>query len=561
MSRGERFALLAIVALALALRGWLDSSSIDGRAFLRHDEQHYVDLAREILNGRLVGDYFINPPLFGWLVAGGSAVAGHLRVALGDEPSFAHFVARETMSPWVIVLVGRGLSIAASVAGVIAVARLGRRLFAAPVGLAAALLLALDGLAISRAPLCGNESLVTLLSLLAVDSVIGHDAQELSRARRLGAGLLLGLATATKYSAGIFGVAFAVALGRRVGPAVIGAVLGFVVGAPATLLHFGAFVGGFTTQAAFLHEGYRPEDAVAGTSGWLWYAQDFPDSHLGLALAAAVALGIAGSLFAALRRTGARHRVLLAASLPLWLFLGSGIFHRDRFLLPATPFLLLHAAWLLHGCVHVLLRASIDTRRAGAEPRLATAASAALVVTITALAAPAVVAQRADLAAMYGRPDDASGLFAELRAVLRPDERVFELTFQISDELLIDAEPWRELRVAEPPPELRAAVRDDLARRALLPGAEPLRARLATAGSLAELQRELAEAGATALVVVLPSSAFTVEGGLAQARRNPPFRDCPDWGDLVEWLGSLPRRVETASRHGTLVASVVDLPR
>jgi len=561
MSRGERFALLAIVALALLLRGWLDSSAIDGRAFLRHDEQHYVDSARELLNGRLVGDYFINPPLFGWLVAGASALAGQLRVALGADPSFAHFVARETMSPWVIVLVGRGLSIAASVAAVIAVARLGRRLFAPPVGLAAALLLALDVLAVGRAPLCGNESLVTLLSLLAVDAVAARDPAAMSRARRLGAGLLLGLATATKYSAGIFGVVFVVALRKRVGPALLGAALGFVLGAPTTLLHFGAFVDGFSTQAAFLHEGYRPEDAAAGTNGWLWYASDFPDSHHGVALAAAVALGIAGSLLAALRRDGAAHRALLAASLPLWLYLGSGVFLRDRFLLPATPFLLLHAAWLLHGCVQLLLRASIDSRAAGAEPRLAPAASAALIVSIAAFAAPSVVAQRANLAAMYGRPDAASGLFAELRAALRPDDRVFELTFQISDELLVDAEPWRELKVAEPPPALRAAVRDDLARRSLLPGAEPLRARLAAAGSLAELQRELAGAGATALVVVLPSNAFSGAGGLAQARRNPPFRDCPYWGDLVEWLGSLPRRVETASRDGTLVASVVDLPR
>jgi len=561
MSRGERFALLAIAALALVLRGWLDSSAVEGRAFLRHDEQHYVDLAREILNGRLVGDYFINPPLFGWLVAGASAVAGQVRVALGDDPSFAHFVARETMSPWWIVLVGRALSIAASVAAVVAVARLGRRLFSPPVGLAAALLLALDGLAIERAPLCGNESVTTLLALLAVDAVAGRETATMSRARRLGAGLLLGLATATKYSAGVFAVVHVVALRKRVGPALLGAALGFVVGAPATLLNFGAFVDGFSTQAAFLHDGYRPEDAATRASGWLWYADDFAASHHGLALAAAVALGIAGSLVAAARRDGAAHRALLAASLPLWLYLGSGVFVKNRFLLPATPFLLLHAAWLLHGCVQVVLRASIDSRAAGREPRLATATSAALVVTIAALGAPAAVAERAKLAAIYGRPDDASGLFAELRAALRPDERVFELTFQISDELLIDAEPWRELRVAEPPPALRAAVRDDLARRSLLPGAEPLRARLATAGSLAELKRQLADAHATALVVVLPSVAFGGPGGLASAPRNPPFRDCAWWGDLVEWLGSLPRRVETVSRHGALVASVVDLPR
>lgn len=564
MSRGERLALLAIGALALWLRWWPDGSAIAGRAFLRHDEQHYVDLARELLNGRFDTRYFINPTLFGYVLAGASALVGGVRVLLGDDPSYAHFVARETMSPWLIVLTGRLLSIAACVATVLLLARLGRRLFSPAVGLAAALLLALDGLSIGRAPLCGNESLTTLLALLAVEGVAGRDAATLSRGRRIRAGLLLGLATATKYSAGIFGLVLLVALRRRVVPALLGAALGYAIGAPATLLSFEEFRAGFATQAAFLHDGYRPEDAQAAASGWLVYARDFATAHGGVVLAVVVALGIVASLAAALRRDGAPHRLLLSASLPLYLFLGSGIFHRDRFLLPATPYLLLHGAWLLVAIGEALARTR--SQAATGAPRNVTARLARLapfapLVLIAAAGAPSVVAQRPLLAALHGKPDAASELFAEVHAALRPDDRLFEFTLQLSDELLIDAQPWRELRLAEPPALLRAAVERDLAQRGLLPGGEPLRRWFTTARSLAELQAELARNGATALLVVLPSRHLGEQDGLQRANRDPPFRDCPWWSDFATWLGTLPRRLATVSRDGALIAAVVELPR
>lgn len=566
MSRAERLALFAIAALALWLRWWPDGSAIAGRAFLRHDEQHYVDLARELLNGRFDTRYFINPTLFGYLLAAASALVGGVRALLGDDPSFAHFVARETMSPWLIVLTGRLLSIAASVATVLLLARLGRRLFSPAVGLAAALLFALDGLSIGRAPLCGNESLTTLLALLAVDAVAARDAAALPKRRRFAAGLLLGLATATKYSAGIFGLVLLVALRRRVLPALLGAALGYAIGAPATLLSFEEFRAGFATQAAFLHDGYRPEDAQAAASGWIVYARDFATSHGGVVLARVVALGIAASLALALRRDGAPHRLLLSASLPLYLFLGSGIFHRDRFLLPATPYLLLHGAWLLVAACDALaqVRRRATPLPADAAPLRtlpARFAAVAPLVLIAAAGAPSLLAQRPLLAALHGKPDSASELFAELHAVLRPDDRLFEFTLQLSDELLIDAQPWRELHLAEPPAPLRAAVESDLAQRGLMPGGEPLRRWFTTARSLAELQAELARSGATALLVVLPSRHLGEPDGLRRANRDPPFRDCPWWSDFATWLGTLPRRVATVSRDGALIAAVVELPR
>ncbi len=554
MSRGQKLALLAIAALALWLRWWPDGSITAGRAFLRHDEQHYVDLARELLNGRFTTNYFINPALFGYLLAGTSALLGLLRVALGVEPGFAHFVARETMNPWLIVLVGRALSMAASVACVLVVARLGRRLFSPGVGLAAALALALDGLAIGRAPLCGNESLTTLLALLAIDAVAAREAVAGSWRRRAVAGVLLGLATATKYSAGIFGLTFVVALGRRVGPALVGAAVGFALGAPSTWLRFREFLSGFTTQAAFLHEGYRPEDAAVRANGWLFYARTFAATHQGVLFAAAIAIGIIGALIAAPRRDARAQRLLLSASLPLFLFLGSGIFLRERFLLPATPFLLLHGAWLLHAVVERF------ARRVPSLQSRTPLTTAALLLIVAAAAGPSAATQRPLLARVYGRPDAASDLFEQLRPALRRDETTFEFTLQLSDELLIDADPWRELHVASPSLPLREEVIAELDQRGLLPGARSLRSLFGTATSLADLQRDLAASGARSLVVVLPARAFATEEGLLRANRDPPFRDCAWWADFVRWLSALPRRTEAASRDGSLIAAVLELP-
>ncbi|MSR46755.1 MAG: hypothetical protein EXS13_06780 [Planctomycetes bacterium] len=561
MNRGERLTLLAIAALALFLRASLDSSTIPGRIFLRHDEQHYVDLVRELLNGRFVTDYFINPPLFGWLIGGVTAAVGAFRALLGFEASFDLFVARETLSPCVTVLMGRALSITASAASVLVVARLGRRLFTPGVGLVAALALAVDGVALGRAPLCGNESLTTLLSLLAVDAFIGAPVTQPSTARRFAAGLLLGLAAATKYSAGIFGLVAVVALGRRVLPALLGAAAGFVLGAPAVLLNTRAFIAGFASQAGFLHEGYRAADVERGELGWFWYAETFAQAHQGSAFAILCALGIAVSVALACRKTGQSHRLLLTASLPLYLFLGSGIFHRERFLLPATPFLLLHGAWLLDRLIaraaELRRRGRSETGRATTDARVTTAA---LLLTL-AITAPSAWARHAGLSALYSAPDAASELFTALQPTFRPDERIYEFSLQNSDELLLHADPWRESRVKAPDDETRAAALAQLAVDGLAPTCEPLRPLVANLKSLAALQSALAKEFATALLIVLPAHALTGEGGLARANRDPPFRDVAWWPEFATWLESLPRRAEATSRDGTLVAAVLELPR
>src|SRR5262249_27050085 len=158
------------------------------------------------------------------------------------------FLARETVAPHLLLWAARMVSIVSSACSVLVVARIGRRLFSPAVGLIAAALLAFDGVAAASAPLFGNESLMVLLVLLSFCVAIEGN----SLRHRVAAGLLLGLATATKYSAGIFVLPLALAFGLRVGPALLAAVAGFVAGAPMAVLNFRAFVDGFRTQAGYL---------------------------------------------------------------------------------------------------------------------------------------------------------------------------------------------------------------------------------------------------------------------------------------------------------------------
>jgi hypothetical protein len=563
---GGRLLLLAIAALALWLRAWFDGSTVPGRVFLRHDEQHYVDLARELLNGRFLTDYFINPSLFGWMVAAVTAAVGAVRALLGLDASFDLFVARETWSPVVIVLAGRSLSIAASVLSVVVVARLGARIGWPRAGLLAALALAVDGVSIGRAPLCGNESMTTLLALLAVTALVRPGLDAAPMRSRFSAGALLGVATACKYSAGVFGLVAVVALRRRCLPALLGAAVGFALGAPATWFNPAGFVEGFTTQAGFLHDGYRAEDAEKGELGWSFYATGFGAAHQGRLFAAVVAFGLLDSLRRLLTRGAPdrrAHALLLSASLPLYLFLGSGIFHRDRFLLPATPFLLLHGAKVLADLLAARVAAlrSPSPVTAPVRTRIARFGGVALLVLVTADALISGVARQGRERVLLGAPDRGSELHRALAPVLRPDETVHEFSLRQADELLLRNDPWREAGVARPPDAIVAAAREQLARSNLQPTCDALRPALVAARDLDALTARLRADGATAIVAIIPARALVAPGSLAGANRDPPFRDITWWPEFAAWLESLPRRAEAATADGGLIAAVLELPR
>ncbi len=570
MSRRQAIALTLITLLAAWLRAWLDGSIVPGRTFARHDEGHYVDLARQFLNGHWSVHYFINPSLFGYLLAGVTALVGAVRSMLGFDESFALFVTRETLAPYAIVLVGRLLSITASTLSVLVVARIGRRLFSPTVGLLAALALAVDGIAMSRAVLCGNESLTVLLGLLAFERLLASMERDAPMRTRLVAGLLLGLATATKYSAGILVVPFLLvprrdavaafrsgrwlALLRDVLPALLAAGLGFFAGAPMVAIHFSDFAHDFLAQAGFLHGGYRREDREAGELGYLFYARTFAASHQGWFFAIACGLGVLASIGRAIRTRERSLLLLIAASLPLYLFLGSGVFHRDRFLLPAVPFLLLHGAWIVERATHFVTSRLVASR--WLAPVLA-------FTVVAATAAPSAIASHQLLARQNGFPDPMSQLLVDLRSSLQPGDRVIEFPVPLANRLLLEQDPWRPLGIAAPRPDLvevaRRMVHDGIA---LDPPSMLLQPLLARAESLAALQQALRNEGANLLLVVAATSQIERPEKLVRGDRDVGSDTAPPtwWNEFFEWLKTLPRRTVAFTSDGTITAALIELP-
>ena len=536
-------ALAAIVAIALFTRWW-PGSLTDARGWWRRDETMYYRIACRVLHGRIDVDYFINPTLYAYVVAAAGAIVGGIRRLFGADATFDLFVARETAAPHLLLWAGRVVSIVASAGSVLVVARIGRRLFSPAVGLIAALMLALDGVAATSAPLCGNESLMVLLVLLAFCVAIEGS----SLRRRISAGLLLGLATATKYSAGIFVLPLALAFGLRVGPALLAAAAGFLAGAPMAVANFRAFLQGFSTQAGYLTAGFTADDVVRGEVGYRFYARTFAELHLGVALALLCAAGILASIALAAVRRERAHLLLLAASLPLYLYLGAGIFCTQRFLLPALPFIVLHGAWLVEQ-----LRRRVPALRSRPNGALAL-----VLVAVAGAAAPAAARERDFLHHLY-QPEPSCALMADLGPRLAANWKVAELAHYGVFRLLLERDPWAALDVPPPSDALRRQVDDWLARQGLLPTSIWLERMILDSPTLDDLKRELRESGVDVLLVVVSTRQLMTDLTIRPEPTTPGMRACPYWNEVVAWLTSLPNLFLGRSPDQRFTAALLDL--
>jgi hypothetical protein len=536
--------LAGIVAIAFWMRWWPGSAGAD-RTFWRRDETVYFDLACRLLHGRFDVHNFINPAFYANAVAVAGAIVGGIRRLFGVDATFDLFLARETAAPHLLVWSGRVLSILASALSVVVVARIGRLLFSPVVGVLAGLLLAIDGVAATRAPLCGNESLMVLLALLACCTAI----EGTSLRHRLFAGLLIGLATATKYSAGILALPLAAAFGLRVGPAVLMAIVGFAAGSPQALVNFREFLHGFTTQAGFLHEGYFAEDVARHEIGFVYYVRTFADAHQGVALALLCATGVVASIAIVAVRRDRSHALLLTASLPLYLLLGTGIFNSQRFLLPALPFVLIHGAWLLEW---------LWTR----VPRLRSRPNGVLALGLLAIVGAggaATLRQHALLTGEFGSPEQKSVLFADLESRLAADRILAELAIPGQYRLLLASDPWGERGVPPPADEIREQVGAWLSAHDLLPTALPLDRAIAASPTLEQLRKNLRDSAVDTVVIVLPTSHLLAGLGVRPPPQDARLRACPYWNELFDWLATLPRLFTGRSPDQRITAAVIDL--
>jgi len=416
MKRGVELLLVAaLVALAIWMRGDLNNSGMPTHVFPRTDEVHYVHRVTDFLNGRWSLDYFINPSGYMYPVYAATCLFGGQQVLAGHFDSWAEFRLAATLNPYYVTMCARVVSMLAGAGAVAVLYLVGKRMFSARIGLLSAAALAVNQTHVMRGPLAGNEE--TMVSLVLVFFWLAWSyVQNPTTLRHVACGLALGVATSTKYNAGIHVVTLAAAslivflrespswravVGPRYFAGFLAAPLGFALASPFALLEHRAFWRDFQRQASYL--GGYPGDERSATRGLDYYVRLFPELNNGLPFAIVCGAALVWCLVRALRHRDERAVMLVAAVVPLYLYLGAGTFSRMRFALPAIPFVLLAGAWLLDRALGALL-ARIP--RAGGGVRGAVPALAGAV-----LLAPHAAATKAAIRADWGGVDERKVLF------------------------------------------------------------------------------------------------------------------------------------------------------
>jgi 4-amino-4-deoxy-L-arabinose transferase-like glycosyltransferase len=291
-------------------------------------------------------------------------------------------------------LLGRLLSVAFGMASIYLVYRLGRAAYSRPVGLLAALFLAVEPLHVKYSHVAVTDVPATAFSLLAL--VLLVTAAKGGGRRWLVAGAAAaGLATATKYNLGALVLPVAVtavyasrgevaarvaAGGRRLGEwwriltrrVVAPMLAAFLLASPFVLLDLPKFIHDFAIQSRIMHTGWL---GFENSGNGYWY-----NFHVNLAGALGLVLlllALAGLAYALWRRTPLD--VMIAPYLILYFaYIGTWKELADRYLLPLVPLLLLLAARL---CVSFFrVRPAL---RSVLAPSLAALVVAAVVLPLT----------------------------------------------------------------------------------------------------------------------------------------------------------------------------------
>jgi hypothetical protein len=350
--RAASWAVAALVIGALGLRLWGIDHGLP-YVFNADENAHFVPRAIGMFGHSLNPEYFINPPGFTYLLHGAFWVRWGGREALGD--AFA-------ADPGSVFGLARVLSAVLGAAAVGFLVWAGRRLFDLRVGLVAGALLAVAFLPVHYSHLAVNDmpALAPLcLSLVGVAGVYRRGRV----ADYALAGAALGVACATKYTAGIVLLCLVaaaatsqprplkgsvpVSVDRRKGTdplrglAVAGAlaICGFLVANPYALLDPGAFKAGLLEQSQASSDG-GGKLGLVGDSGHLYYLSTLTWG-LGWLPAVTAAAGAAG-LWVRDRRLAL---VLVPAPVVFLLFMGFQDRFFARWLLPIYPLLCLLAAW------------------------------------------------------------------------------------------------------------------------------------------------------------------------------------------------------------------------
>ncbi len=334
-SWGWPLALTALLAGALALRLWGIGHGLP-YAYNVDENAHFVPRAIGLFGHDLDPHYFVNPPALTYLLHavfsvwfGGGEGAGR---AFAADPGEVFLVARVTVA---IV----------STAAVALLYLAGARLLDRRVGLVAAAVLAVAFLPVFYAHLALNDALAlapVALSLVGAAGVLNH-----GRVRDYAlAGVGLGLACSTKYTAGIvlLPLLTAAALAptpwrraaRNLALAIGAALLAALATNPYAVLDAPAFLSGLSHQAAASGVGKLGLTGGGGQRYYLWTLT------WGLGWAPTLA-AVAGAAWLTARRPRVA-ALLVPAPVAFILYMGAQDRYFGRWLLPVLPILCLLAA-------------------------------------------------------------------------------------------------------------------------------------------------------------------------------------------------------------------------
>jgi hypothetical protein len=305
------------------------------------ENSHFVPHAIGMFGHSLNPDYFVNPPAFTYLV--------HVLYAIrwGTDP---HTVGNAfATDPTQAFVIARAASATLGAAAVALTAIAGARLFDdRRIGAVAGALLAVAFLAVNYSHFALNDAPTMAPIALALVGVAG--IYRTGRAREyLLAGAALGVAIATKYTAGILvltivaaALASPVAHARLRNLALAAALAcgGFLIANPYALLDHHAFTDGLRKQTETASGDEGGKLGLANGSGWAYY---LGTSTWGFGwLPSLAALGGAAHLIARHRRLAA---ILAPAPLLLFLYLGHQSRFFARWMLPIYPLLAMLAAY------------------------------------------------------------------------------------------------------------------------------------------------------------------------------------------------------------------------
>ncbi len=354
MSLGSRWvaALLGLILLVAAgVRFWGIGFGLP-HTQARPDETVPIGVALAFLRGDFSPRFFDYPWLYMWVISALYVVYYAWGAATGLFGSLADVVASWPVNWEPFFLMNRTVSAALGTATVVLVFAIARGLWGAATGLVAALFLALAFLHVRDSHFGTTDITMTFFVMAATALLLrAHDSKR--PVLFAAAGLVAGLAAATKYNGVLLfvslaastlvhvvespGARWAALVDRRLGLFTVAFLAAFALGVPFIILDNGAFNA---AMAELWHSMTNATPDLALSNGWRHHLEISLRYGLGLPL---LATGLAGSVLVLARET--RTGVLLL-SFPLAYFAVAGSLEYlfFRYTMPVVPFLAIAAA-------------------------------------------------------------------------------------------------------------------------------------------------------------------------------------------------------------------------